>query len=187
MTARVWYLREPETLVVPLGKITRVDVPNGNLFVDAVGEGLSADVDTLEAFVNVVDGRSGLVKGSAQVLWINGNIVQFKSTIDPAYQNLAGKSVTALSAFTETPEIGDYLCNIEGTCVPFMGKPLCNFLIQYAVVEMRKKVGEAIPEDLELLKQAQEALERTWVGREEDLRVKRKTGKWQHRNPYIHR
>lgn len=177
-TIRVWYLKEPDQLVLPQGRITRVNVSSSNIFVDSVGDGLSADVDSLEAFVNFVDSKTGVIKGTGQVLWVNGESIQFKTSIATEYQSLMGKSVTAMSGFDSAPAIGDYICNIEGSCIPFMGKPIANYLVAYAVVEMRKKIGEEATEEMNLLQKAEQNLERTWVGRENDIRVRQRNTSW---------
>lgn len=167
-------MRDPAPLVLSQGRVTLISASRDYLVVDALGSSLSSDMSSLESFVNVVDGASGDIKATLQVQNVNGNKVTFKST--PSRATVLGYTVSA----TLPTDVGldDYICNVTGSCVPFIKKPLSNFLVQYAVAELTRKLGG--PADLEAaaLRQLEQQVERSWVGREQTLRIKRRSRWW---------
>jgi len=174
--ARVWYLRAPEVLVEEQGRITRDPNITGNyIVVDQVGTNLSDNSDSLQSYVNIIDGQTGQIKGTLQIALIESDRITFRSGgVDATVLNRTmSTSLTALGI-----EKNDYICSIEGTAVPQIARPMGNFLIQYAVAELTRKLGGAADMEQRVLKDFEQQVERSWVGREATLRVKRRAKHW---------
>lgn len=185
---RVWYLVDPLPLVLKQGRINTVSTTDNYVVVDSVGSSLTTEADNLDSYVNIIDAQTGVRKASYQVKNIIGNKVLFKTT--PARTNVLNIPIdtTTLTASllsnqsSESADISinpdDFVCILKGSCVPFFKKPFTNFLVQYAVAEIRRKLGG--PADLEqrVLEKLEQQVERSWVGRESTLRVTKKNSNW---------
>lgn len=183
---RISYLYDPLPLVTQQGRITLVNEDENYIIVDEIGEDLTTEADQLDSYVNIVDGQSGRRKGSFQIKNITDNKITFKST--PSRDVVLNIDINDdLSALVDdeglpvTIEPDDYICVIKGNCIPFFKKPFSNFLIAYAFAELSvlKLGGEAtmikeIRDDLEA------QVERSWVGRESTMVVKKKNPQWQY-------
>lgn len=180
---RLWYLRDPLPLVKQQGRITRVDAANSYVLVDQIGEDLTTEQDQLDSYVNIIDGQSGKIKGSFQIKNIADNRITFKTS--PTRTTVLNQTInTDMTALVDEGgnsvdvEADDYLCVIKGVCVPFFKKPFSNFLIQYAVAELRRKLGGPADMELRVLQDLEDQVERSWVGREQSLRVSKRNNKW---------
>lgn len=182
---RVWYNKDPLPLVTPQGRITKVDTVNQFVTLDAVGTDLTTENDNLNSFVNIIDGQTGKYKGTFQIKTLLNNRLTIKTI--PSRTTVYNQTVsTSLAGLVEerdsnvsvTVNVDDLVCVAAGTCIPFFKKPFSNYLIQYAVADIRRKLGgpadmeERIKKDLETL------VERSWVGRQSSLRVTKRTDKW---------
>lgn len=178
--ARLWYLKDPDPLVPVQGRITRVQASNNRIVVDSVGSDLSTESDNLASFVNVIDGQTGTVKGTFQIKAISGGRIEFKSFIDGGRTEVHGRTISTAMATTgdNVIEIDDYICSAVGTCIPFFQKPFSNFLVQYAVAEIRRKLGGPADMELRVLEELEKQVERSWVGREQSMRVKKRSRNW---------
>lgn len=171
LTLRVWYMKDPEPLVLSQGRITVVNEAGNYVVIDSVGDDLTTQVDQLNSYVTVTDGETGQVKGRLQVQSIIGAKVTFRTSPlrDTVLEKAISSSLTGLDIKAD-----DVLSTIHGVPLPFMKKPLTNFLISYATADIRvnKLGGEAglLPQQLDMFK---DQVERSWVGRENTLRVKR--------------
>jgi len=185
---RIWYLQDPLRLVKQQGRINSVNTTDSYVIVDSVGSDLTTESDQLNSYVNVIDAQTGERKATYQIKNINGNRINFKTS--PTRSSVLNLPVdtslvtTNLQANQEanTPDLSinpdDYISVIHGSCVPFFKQPFSNFLIQYAIAEIRRKLGG--PADLEqrVLEKLEEQVERSWVGRESELRVTKKNNNW---------
>ena len=186
--ARVWYLRCAPALVMPQGRITHVNEGGNYIIVDELGPQLTTESDQLESYVNLVDGSSGEIKASLQIKRIDDNKITFKTIPSrsvvlnrPIDTNIAELIDEELDSVVPTPfriEPDDYICSIAGSCVPTFAKPISNFLIQYAVAEITRKLGGAADMEERVKKEFEQQVERSWVGREQTIRVKRKSRHW---------
>lgn len=167
--ARIFYNKNPETLVKQQGRITSVNVANDYLYVDEVGSSLTTEVDDLNSYVNIVDGQSGNVKATLQIQAINSNQIKFKTT--PSRSTVLNKEIVGTIPTTVEPD--DYVCTIHGSCVPFFKKPTSNFMIQHAVANLNRKMGSPADMELRILDEYRQQVERSWVGREQNRRVKK--------------
>lgn len=171
---RIWYLRDPEPLVLEQGRITRINSALNYIIVDALGEDITTDASELNSFVNLIDGSTGLVKGSLQVQSIAGNRITFKST--PSRDTVLGKTI--LGSLPSDLDQDDYLCTISGTCIPFFKKPVSNYIIQLAVADIVRKLGANTDVELRLKEELEDLVQRSWAGREQTLRVKQTNRNW---------
>lgn len=171
---RVWYLRDPAPLVLGQGRVTAYNTSAGTITVDSAGDELSTEMDQLESFVNLIDGSTGAIRATLQIRTIEGNRLSFRTS--PARSTVLGRTVA--TAVPSTVEEDDYLCSVSGTCIPVLKKPFSNFLIQYAVAELQRKLGGPADAEQAVLKELERQVERSWVGREQSLRVKAKSRHW---------
>lgn len=173
-SARIWYLQEPNKLVLPQGRITHINPAAPYVIVDTLGPDVSTESDDLLSYVNIIDGGTGEVKGTLQVLSIVDNKVSFRTI--PQRTTVLGRTVSG--ALPITIEADDYLSGVEGSCVPPIGSPFTNFLIEYAYAEMTTKLGGDEAGARAVLAKLETQLERMWVGREKQMRVQKKSEKW---------
>lgn len=173
-TLRLWYLKDPPALVKPQGRITLINTASNYLIVDEAGEDLSTDLTSLDSYVNLIDAQTGNVKCTLQVQSVQGNKITFKSS--PNRSTVMNLDVS--SAIPSTVEQDDYICLAKGSCVPFFKKPFTNFLIQYAVAEIQRKLGGPADIEQQVLKGLEQQVERSWVGREVSHRVQKVSKQW---------
>lgn len=171
---RLWYLRDPLPLVLPQGRVTSTNSAGNYIVVDAVGSDVDTNIDSLASFLNIVDGETGDIKGTLQVQSVNGRRITFKTA--PNRTEVLGLTIgTSLPADIAQD---DLICLAEGTCVPFLKKPLANYLIQYAVAELTRKLGGSADMELRVTAELEELVTRSWAGREQDMRVKKRSKQW---------
>jgi hypothetical protein len=172
--ARVWYLREPDKLLLRQGRVTIVNFAESYILVDEVGTDISTETDDLRSYVNIVDGTTGLVKATLQIQSIQGTRIRFRSV--PISPTVYGRDVDV--ADLAQVEKDDLICLAEGTCVSQLRDPVNNFLVQYAVAELTRKLGgEAVLEE-NILAKFEKLIERSWAGREQRLRIKKRSRNW---------
>lgn len=184
-SARMWSLRNPEKLVVPQGRISLQPAVSATYCIlDSAGTGLSTESDELASYVNLIDGQTGVIKGTCQIQSISDTRINFRSS--PLRSTVLNRSVVAFS--TLSPSADDYLCAVDGICVPYFGQPTSNFLIQFAVTALTRKLGGSADSEERVLDSFEKQVERTWAGREVTLQVARRSGVWNRtRNPYRYR
>jgi hypothetical protein len=172
--ARIWFMRNPDELVQSQGRITAINTAGNYVIVDGVGPDVSTESDTLESYVNIVDGSTGLVKWSGQVQVVEENQVVFRSS--PIRSEVVGRDISGV--LPETIGLDDYICNVRGTCVPQFGAPLSNFLIQFAVADVTRSLGGDVPLESEILDKFEKTVRSTWAGRPTTKRVNRRSSAW---------
>jgi hypothetical protein len=189
---RMWYLQDPMPLLKSQGRINTVNEAGNYVIVDDVGDDITTETDQLNSYVNIIDAQTGKRKATFQVKNVSGNRITFKSSpsrstvlnisIDTDLTDLYINDNSTEPRRNEGPTVSvepdDYICIIKGSCVPFFKKPFSNFLVQYAVAEIRRKLGGPAELEQRILKELEEQVERSWVGRETTLRVKKTNGKW---------
>jgi hypothetical protein len=104
--ARIWYLRNPEKLSSPQGRVTRMNQAQNYCILDEAGSVLTTESDQLGSYVNWVDGQTGEIKATLQIGSIIENKVTFRSSPQRStvvnrtvsvYLTTASLSVTSLS------------------------------------------------------------------------------------------
>lgn len=172
---RMWYMREPERLVLKQGRITDVNTGSNYVDVDSIGSDLSTNTDNLASFVNIIDGQTGEIKSTMQIQSIDTSNSRITFRSSPTESIVLGRTIgTSLASTTED---NDYLCLVQGTCVPFFRSPTVNFMIYHATSALKGKL-----EDSDFQKEMLDAFEkqvmRTWVGRSKVTRVRKVNPIW---------
>lgn len=179
VTIRYWYVRELDQLVKEQGRITSVNTASNYVIVDSLGDDLTAEADDLNSYVNIVDAQTGEIKCSNQIQNIDTtyNRITFKTS--PTRSTVYNRSI--VGSIDSDVEEDDLICVSRGNCIPYLKKPLQNHMIQYAVVELKRRLGEPTEAEERALGAFIEQVESQWVGREQSLRVKKRSTKWQQR------
>lgn len=172
---RLWYLRNPEKLVLPQGRITIVNPTSNYVIVDSAGDALTTESDQLGSYVNVVDGQTGEIKGSLQIQILTDNKVTFRTV--PTRTSVLNRTMST-DLVSINVEQDDYLAPIDGTCVPYYGRPTSNFLIQYTISELVRKLGGAADLEEKVLDKFEQQVARTFVKREEMYRIQKRNQSW---------
>lgn len=173
--ARIWYLRDPEQLVLPQGRILTINTTGINYVnVDEVGSSLTTDSTDLGSYVNWIDGGTGEVRSTLQIGTIVDEKISFRTV--PTRATVLNRTIDAAAPAAGIQD--DYLSPIQGTCVPYYGRPTCNFLIQFTVAELSRKLGNETQTQEQILDKFEKQVERTWVGRERQMRVQRRNRNW---------
>lgn len=173
-----YYVKRPDELQLQQGQVTSVTaavsgVSDANIVVDSIGSTLSTSGAYLK-YVNFIDSKTGAVRGSAEIKTISGNQITFRQT--PTRTTVKGRTITG-----DIPSdlgVDDYITFIEGSCVIFLQQPTTNFLIQYAVAEIRRALGYDTGVEQSILRDFESQVEHTWAGREVSTRVKKSNRIW---------
>jgi hypothetical protein len=183
-SCRLWAVRNPEKLMLPQGRVTLINSPSNYLIIDETGSSLTTESDKLGSYVNLIDGQTGEIKSTMQIQQLTDNRVTFRTV--PTRATVLNRTIEADLDLVEVAQ-DDYLSPIDGTCVPYFGSPTNNFLIQFAVAEITRKLGGPADTEENILKKFEQQVERTWAGREISLRVKKKSDHWgsQNRHRFI--
>jgi len=172
---RIWYMKDPEPFVKSQGTIQVINETSKYIVVDSIGDSLTTVSDELNSYFNVIDAESGDIKGSFQVLNISGNKITIKS--NPNRTTVYNKNI--LTSFEDLDiQPDDVISTIQGSCVPFMKKPNANYIIQYSVAEITRSLGGENGVENQVLKELEEDVKKSWVGRENYSFVVRKNKNW---------
>jgi hypothetical protein len=171
---RMWYLREPDPLVTP---VCDVDGSDGltTIYIGNLDSAYELNSSGNSRYVNVIDGQTGLIKGSLQLKSISGETAVIKTTPNrtvvmnrPILTTLAGLSVDA----------GDYLAPIRGTCVIQFSDMIHTFIVQYTVAEVKRMLGYAYDVDQQLVTAFTVDLRKSYSGRDAGITIKRRNSNW---------
>jgi hypothetical protein len=175
----VHYNTAPEKLVVPQGRITNINTSNPAHYVvvDSLGSQVSTSTTGFNAYVNIIDYVTGAVKGTMQVQSINtaANQIVFKPSALTRTSVLGRTISTALPADTV---VDDYICLVTGSCVAEIPDAYQDYLIQYAVLEIRRRFAEPTSEEYAQLKELEQELLKAWAGRESSHRIRKVSPHW---------
>jgi len=175
---RIWYVREPEQLVLPQGRITSINLVSNYVLVDQIGNDISTESDTLESYVNIVDSQTGIVKWTGQVQNIEDTQIVFRAA--PIRTDVMNRDVSGtLPAASANPHVSldDFVCSARGVCIP-PGSPLRNFLVQYAAAEIVRSLGGDAATEEQLLQKFERQLATSTSGRENTTRIQRRSSAW---------
>lgn len=173
--ARLWYVKYPEQLVLPQGRITTVGSNNNYVVVDTVGSDLTTETDQLDNFINIINSRTGEVRGTFQIAAIDDGRITIRTALPPnGRTSVFGKEILTSLADTGVSK-DDYVCVAAGTCVPYLASPTSNFLIQYAVAELSRQLGINSVEEEQVLAKFEDQVKRTWAGRETTIRISKRS------------
>lgn len=139
LKVKVHYVKRPPSLVLPQGQIYAYDETQKLLVVSALGADLSLQISDAGNFINIVDGQTGDIKSTHQILSMDGTTkLYIRET--PLRTNFRGLPLTG--SFPATLEIDDYICLGTGTCVVPFEDPVYSTLLEIAVAELDAKMGE---------------------------------------------
>jgi hypothetical protein len=173
-TLRLWALREPDQLLSPFGRILNVDETNNILYLTDI----NTDYDVTSgdySYVNIIDGQTGLIKGTVQILeWDDVDTARIKTVPDAA--TVMGKPV---NGDISSAERDDYLCFIRGTCVLQFSDVIRNFIKQYAIDRIkRNKLGYPYDVDNKLVDEFRKEMKKAYMGRMSAFRVWHNNPNW---------
>jgi len=173
ISMKVWYIKTPETLVKPQGRVVKVDTTKNYLIVDAPGADLTIESDQLNSYFNVINSLTGEIRGTFQIKSIEDGRITIRTA--PLEGDIWGKPIQ--SSFTGVGiKSNDYICLVDGTCVPYLPSPTVNFLIQYAVAELSRQLGLSHADEEQVLAKFEGQIKGAWSGRENTLRIQKKSG-----------
>lgn len=173
--ARLWFVKYPEQLVLPQGRITVVNENSNYVVVDAIGSDLSTETDKLTSFINIINGRTGEVRGTFQIASLSDGRITLRSQLPQNGRTEIFEKTILTSMADLGIERDDYVCVAAGTCVPYLASPTSNFLIQYSVAELSRQLGVNSVEEEQVLAKFEDQVKRTWAGRETTARVKKRS------------
>jgi len=171
---RVWYLKEPPNLGIEQGRITLLRPENNYVVVDLPGDILESAIDSNNSYVSIVDKDTGVIKSSHQIQSIVGNRVLFSSS--PTKSSVHGESISG--TISSKVEVDDYVCLVGQSCISPLRNPLANYIVQFAVAELIRKLGGESDMEQRVLKEMERDVEKQWAGRETTLRVKSASKHW---------
>lgn len=170
---RLWFVKNPEQLVLPQGRITLVQPTGQYLVVDNVGSDLSTESDSLSNYINVINFRTGEIKATYQIASIDGSRIYIRTS--PSQTTSQGRDIA--TTLVDTPITrDDYICLSTGTCVPYLASPTTNFIIQFAIAEISRQLGINSVEEEQVLAKFEKQVQTTWAGREVTTRVVKRSG-----------
>lgn len=171
---RLWYVKEPDSLVKSQGRITLLNTTSNYLVVDNIGSDLTTNMDDLNSYVNIIHGPSGEVKQSLQIQSIQGSKITFKSA--PTRTSVLGKTITG--ALSTDIVQDDLVCVVSGSCVPRFKKAIANYLIQFAVADIVRKLGGSVEIEEKVKADFEKMVEKQDKGRETSTRVHKVNRNW---------
>jgi len=171
---RVWYLKEPPNLGIEQGRITLLRAESNYVVVDLPSETLESAIDSNNAYVSIVDKDTGVIKSSHQIQNIVGNRILFSSS--PSKSSVHGEAISG--TISPKVEVDDYVCLAGQSCISPLRNPLANYIVQFAVAELIRKLGGESDMEQRVLKEMERDVEKQWAGRETTLRVKSSSKHW---------
>lgn len=173
----IHYSRTPDTAVVSQGQINRIDTTNNYIIVDDIGSDITTESDQRNSYVNFIDYITGDVKGSMQVAFTDTGIgqIKFKSS-GLTRDSVLGKSISTSIPTNVTED--DYVCIVKGTCVPQLPDAYTDYLIQHAVVAIKRRTREPTEEEYAALKDIEGELKKLMQGREQQQRIRKANSHW---------
>ena len=172
VTGTLYYMKRPAELTVSLGRV--LDSTSSTLTLDSVASSITTDIDSLSAFINVIDQHTGEVKCSLQVADVDDDVIEIKTS---SLDRVTVAGYTIATEVDANPD--DYVAAISGSCIiEFLGD-YSDYVVQHAVVEIRKSLGEQLDGEVALLRDYEKEILSMWAGRDQDKRIEAKNPHWQ--------
>lgn len=154
-----------------------------------------SDSFSKESYFNICDTQTGLVKMTLQADPISeqdGTTTLYKLyPMEPYKQTVLNRPITSPSSF-DLEDLGieddDYISSIYGSCVLELDTIMTNYVIQYAVCEIRRSMGnQDMVSERDVLKQFEQDIKRAYINRDSSRRIILKTstfikGRWRMNN-----
>ena len=169
---RLRYQFRAPKLTTTQGRITAYDASAFTITVDSLGTDLSTSVDTLAAFVNIIDSQTGVVKATLQVSGINTTT----KTLTIKTTSLSRSIVfgyTVDSALPASIALDDYVCLASGTCVPYLSMDLSNYHVELAAFHTKRALGTTDGADYSERDRVIDRIQKMWSGRDYTLKINR--------------
>jgi len=177
---KIAYVREVEELVPVYGRVktpTQVaGVTNSYITLDSAADALITTSGTYAKYVNIVDSHTGEIKCTVQVSGIDTDRIVLTFRITSDRSTVLNRTIAG--DLPDTVEADDYICPIAGTCVLYFDKPMTNFIIQYAVLEIRRALNYDISLEEKSLKKVEDQVKDVWGSRKNTIRIVRKNPYW---------
>lgn len=176
-SATAYYVRRLDTLVEQQGRITEVGATY--VSVDVIGDDISTASDAKASYINIVNWRTGEVKGTMQVSSTSGTRINLRSS--PIRSTILGRTVTGSADIDDLDiEVDDYVCLVYGSCVPYFQDAIAGYLVEHALACLSR--GGTGTADARLEEQIRGDYEKrlagAWTGREGTDRVKNKSSQF---------
>lgn len=183
---RVRYQFRPPPLVKTQARVTSIDQVNNLIYVDSVGSSLTTEVDSLNAFVNLIDRFTGEVRATLQVVDIDSTnkTLTFKST------GLDRSSVFGLTVGTSIPDevaLDDFVTLASGTNVPTLLQDYYDYLVVFSVLEIKRSLGLPTQEEYAASKEIESDVLALWAGKQSTRRIQKDNPYWGQRTPMIYK
>jgi len=181
---RVWYNKDPEPLVIEQGTITgpvnltTKQLQSGSTFieVDNLGSQLTLEKALFSSYINFIDGNTGRIKGTCQILKKGSGQIYIKSVPD----RVTVLNQTVSGTLPADLALDDLICTVDGNCISVLKKPFANFLIQMAVSELLNTKLGIVSEMAEKVRQEMQVIvKESWVGRENYMKVRSAAPHWE--------
>lgn len=171
-TLIIFYSRTPELLVKPQGQINSVNIANNYVIVDEVGPDLTTETDQRNSYVNFIDYKTGEVKASMQIAFLDptSGQIKFKSS-GLTRTSVFDKTIVTSIPSTVTPD--DLICVVKGTAVSQLPDAYTDFLVQHTIVQLKRRLREDSAEEFAALKDIEENLKKMIMGREQSMRIRK--------------
>ena len=176
-SVRVRYQLKPPELVLEQGRIVDFDIALGYVYLDTIGTGLSTSVSDRTAFFNIIDQFTGDIKATLQVNSLttaSGRIVI--KTTGLGRTNVYGWDV--VTALPDTIAKDDLVCLAKGSCMPLYFREYTDFLLQFAVNDIKSTFGTKTEMDAYDLKDVEEDVKLMWSQRPYGARIKQNNPVW---------
>jgi len=184
VSLRVFYCRQAEPVVKPLGRIKAISGSTISFAtIDSdLATNLTIQAGELSNHFNIVDGRTGIIKGTYQVSAVNTTVGTVTIEGSPSPTTILNRTVS--SSIDSDIEENDYLCPVFGSCLLYYPKPTANLVMQYAVTEIRRSLGQDVGVEESAMKRVEKQLKSSWTGRESTKRVRQENKIWYRRRIY---
>ncbi len=181
VTCRVRYQLRPPKLVASFGRITSFDTVNGYIYMDSIPTvaegGPSTNTSDLTCFINVINQYTGDVTGTYQIVAIDytANKITIKSTA--LYRTTVyGRSVSIELSASIVED--DYVTSAQGSCIPIYFSDFADYLVQHAIVEIKRSFDTNVEDEIEQLKKLEDDVKEMWSSRPTGVRVQPRNKAW---------
>ena len=182
-TLRIWHMRELDRLVEPIATID--EVPDAtHLSIADLDPTYSLTAGRHSSYLNIVDGQTGLIKGTIQVKQITTDEIEIRSTPDRSAvlnRDISNDLATIVDdeGAVVTISADDYLCEIRGTCVLPYWDLVHDFIIQYGIAELKRELGYAYDVDQQLVSAFRSDMTKAAVAnRDAPMTIRRRNAIW---------
>jgi len=181
ITCRVRYQLRPPKLVASMGRITSYDVDNNYIYMDDIASvadgGPSTNTADLGCFINIINQYTGDVTATLQVVAIDYTANRLTIKTSSLYRSTVyGRTVS--SAIPTTTNDDDFVTSAQGSCIPIYFSDFSDYLVQHAVVEIKRTFDTNVEDELEQLKKLEDDVKEMWASRPTGKRVQPRNKSW---------